>query len=90
MCNLNLFGQIFRILIGIIMIAAAWYGPQTLFLPIELMSLWNLGWLGIIPLVTGILAFCPIYAVFGIGHRPKNSKPSNDPSTHKSNDDHTK
>ena len=27
------------------------------------------GWLGIIPLVSGIAAFCPIYAVLGLGHK---------------------
>ena len=84
MCNLNIFGQIFRILSGIILIAAAWYGPQTQILPLELMNLWNLGWLGIIPLVTGVLAFCPIYAVFGIGHRPESSH------AHKPNNGHSK
>ena len=89
MCNLNIFGQIFRILSGIILIAAAWYGPQTQILPLELMNLWKLGWLGIIPLVTGILAFCPIYAVFGIGHKPDKANTSNNSNSHKSNQGHT-
>lgn len=69
MCNLNVFGQIFRMLFGAILIASAWYGPQTDYLPLELMNLWNLGWLGIVPLASGFLAFCPIYAVLGIGHK---------------------
>ena len=83
MCNLNIFGQIFRILSGILLMVAAWYGPQTQILSLELMNLWNLGWLGIIPLVTGVLAFCPIYAVFGIGHKSNSN-------THRPNDGHTK
>lgn len=74
MCNLNVFAQIFRIIFGLLLVALAWFGPQTSLLPPELMKLWHLGWLGLIPLITGILAFCPIYAVLGIGHKHKNHK----------------
>ena len=69
MCNLSIFGQILRIIIGLVFIAFAWFGPQTSLLDFEHMSLWNLGWLGVIPLISGIAAFCPIYAVLGCGHK---------------------
>ncbi len=69
MCNLNIFAQLLRVIFGIALIALAWFGPQTKILSHELMYLWNFGWLGIIPLVSGIAAFCPIYAVLGLGHK---------------------
>lgn len=69
MCNLNFFAQLLRIIFGVILIALAWFGPQTSLLRPDLMYLWNFGWLGIIPLVSGIAAFCPIYAVLGLGHK---------------------
>lgn len=74
MCNLGLFSQVLRIILGIILIALAWFGPQTSILSFEWMHMWRLGWIGIIPLISGIAAFCPIYAVFGFGHKPHNSK----------------
>ncbi|MFV2004644.1 MAG: DUF2892 domain-containing protein [Gammaproteobacteria bacterium] len=70
MCNLNTLSQILRIVIGLILIGVAWFGPQTSILPLEWMKMWSLGWLGFIPLISGIAAFCPIYAVFGFGHKP--------------------
>jgi hypothetical protein len=74
MCNLSTFGQILRIIIGLILIALAWFGPQTSILSGEWMDLWVLGWFGLIPLISGIAAFCPIYAVLGFGHPHKPKK----------------
>lgn len=69
MCNVNGVGQILRIVIGLILIALAWFGPQTSLLSFEWLYLWKLAWLGLIPLISGIAAFCPIYAVLGFGHK---------------------
>ncbi len=74
MCNVSGIGQFLRVLIGLILIALAWLGPQTSLLSFEWMHLWKFGWLGLIPLLSGISAFCPIYAVFGFGHKPHNEK----------------
>ena len=71
MCNLSIFSQLLRIILGIILLALAWFGPQTSLLSLEWMSLWRLGWLGLIPLISGIAAFCPIYAVLGFNHKKK-------------------
>ena len=71
MCNLSIFGQVLRILFGAMLIALAWLGPQTGLLSFELLDLWKFGWLGLIPLISGISAFCPVYAVFGCGHKKK-------------------
>jgi len=69
MCNVSGIGQFLRIFFGFILIALAWFGPQTSWLAFEQMYLWNLGWAGFIPLLSGISAFCPVYAVLGFGHK---------------------
>lgn len=45
-----------RVVLGIAGIAVVFVGPQTPW-----------GWLGLIPLVTGLAGSCPIYAVLGTG-----------------------
>lgn len=74
MCNLSIFSQVLRIVFGAVLIALAWYGPQTDILSFEWMYMWRLGWLGLIPLISGIAAFCPIYAVLGFGHKHHDHK----------------
>jgi ABC-type polysaccharide/polyol phosphate export permease len=44
-----------RVVIGIVLIALVFFGPKTPW-----------GWVGIVPLVTGLAGFCPAYALFGI------------------------
>ncbi len=50
-------------------------GALVLVLGIELRSLWGL--LGLIPLITGLLGWCPLYLLLGIdtskGHSDKTS-----------------
>jgi len=74
MCNLGIFAQVLRIIFGLVLIALAWFGPQTDVLPFDLLYLWRLGWLGLIPLISGIAAFCPIYAVLGFGHKTNDAE----------------
>lgn len=47
--------RVLRLLIGAIGIALVFFGPQTLW-----------GWLGVIPLFTGAINFCPLYKILGI------------------------
>lgn len=51
--------RILRIVVGVALIAFALVGPA------EISWKWA-GWIGVIPLVTGLLAWCPLYTVFGI------------------------
>ena len=44
-----------RALLGIGLIAIVFVGPQTPW-----------GWLGIIPLATALIGWCPAYAIFGL------------------------
>lgn len=53
--NVGGLDQILRILVGIALIAIVFVGPKT-----------PLGWIGVIPLVTGLTSFCPLYALLGM------------------------
>ena len=54
-CNLNKLDRMVRIVIGLALLSLIFIGPQTL---------WGL--VGIIPLATATVAFCPIYRIFGL------------------------
>jgi hypothetical protein len=49
-----------RIVIGLGILSLAFVGPQT-----------PLGYLGVIPLLTGLVGFCPLYRLFGFSTCPK-------------------
>lgn len=44
-----------RVVAGLAIISLVFIGPQTPW-----------GWLGVIPLATGLIGWCPPYALFGI------------------------
>lgn len=48
-----------RILIGLLLIALVFVGPTTAW-----------GWIGLVPLVTGLVGFCPLYQVLGLNTCP--------------------
>ena len=48
-----------RVLVGIGLLAIAFVGPKTPW-----------GYLGIIPLLTGLIGSCPLYTVFGFSTCP--------------------
>lgn len=51
--------RIARIVLGIGLLSIVFVGPQTPF-----------GYIGIIPLVTGLIGWCPLYQVFGFSTCP--------------------
>ncbi|MBD3766586.1 MAG: DUF2892 domain-containing protein [Gammaproteobacteria bacterium] len=53
MCNVGLFDRIFRGVLGFALIVAALSGFE-----------W--GWLGLIPLATAFMGFCPAYTLVGM------------------------
>ncbi|MBF0422703.1 MAG: DUF2892 domain-containing protein [Magnetococcales bacterium] len=52
--NVGGMDRILRIIIGLGLIALVFVGPKTL-----------LGWIGLIPLLTGLFCFCPFYPLLG-------------------------
>ena len=55
--------SILRIAAGVILIGLTLSGQ---------IGVW--GWIGVVPLLTGIFKFCPAYAVLGMNSCPKDSK----------------
>ncbi len=47
--------RIIRVIAGLAIISLVFVGPQ---------NPW--GWLGLVPLITGLVGFCPAYALFGV------------------------
>ncbi|MBI3777459.1 MAG: DUF2892 domain-containing protein [Gammaproteobacteria bacterium] len=54
-CNVGGIDRVLRILVGIALLSLVFVGPQTAW-----------GWIGLLPLVTGLVGFCPAYLPFGI------------------------
>ena len=44
-----------RVILGAAVVALVFVGPQTAW-----------GWVGLVPLVTGLAGYCPLYALLGI------------------------
>ncbi|CAM3795971.1 DUF2892 domain-containing protein [Polynucleobacter antarcticus] len=59
-CNVGGIDRIVRIAAGLLLIALAVSG---------MIGWW--GWLGIIPLATGVFRFCPAYPLLGLSSCPK-------------------
>jgi hypothetical protein len=50
--------RILRIAVGLALLSIVFVGPQTL---------WGL--IGIVPLLTGLVGYCPLYSLLGINSR---------------------
>ena len=44
-----------RIIAGLVLLSLVFVGPQTPW-----------GWVGLVPLATGLVGFCPLYSLLGI------------------------
>ena len=55
MLNEGPFDRFIRVVLGLGLIALVFVGPQTTW-----------GWVGLIPLITGVVGMCPLYSLLGI------------------------
>lgn len=55
--------RILRIVVGLGLLSLVFIGPQTVW-----------GYVGLVPLLTGIIGFCPMYKVFGLDTCPIEAK----------------
>jgi hypothetical protein len=58
--NMGKIDRILRAILGIGLISLAFVGPQTPW-----------GWIGVVPLITALVGWCPAYLPFGISTCPK-------------------
>jgi hypothetical protein len=59
MINIANWERILRVVAGALVFSLVFVGPETLW-----------GFLGVVPLLTGLSGFCPLYAVFGFSTCP--------------------
>ena len=55
MKNVGGIDKVLRIVVGLALISLVFIGPKTMW-----------GWVGILPLATGLINFCPLYPLIGI------------------------
>jgi membrane-associated protease RseP (regulator of RpoE activity) len=53
--NVGNIDRVLRVILGLVLLSLVFYGPQTPW-----------GWIGLVPLITGLLSWCPAYSLFGI------------------------
>jgi hypothetical protein len=53
--NIGNLERVIRAVVGVVLIALVFVGPETPW-----------GWIGVIPLVTALVGWCPPYAMLGI------------------------
>jgi hypothetical protein len=58
--NVGSMDRMLRIILGVGLLSLVFVGPQT-----------PLGWIGLVPLLTGLMSTCPIYSMFGWSSRGK-------------------
>jgi len=54
-CNAGNVDRIIRIVVGLGLLALVFVGPKTLW-----------GWIGVVPLLTGLIGWCPAYLLVGL------------------------
>lgn len=57
--NVGSIDRALRAIVGLVLIALVFVGPQTPW-----------GWIGLVPLLTAVVGFCPAYTLFGIKSCP--------------------
>ncbi len=66
--NVGTIDRVVRVVVGLALLAFA--------IPIGFPSTgWNwVGWIGVVPLLTGGLGYCPAYSLFGMSSCPRNAE----------------
>jgi hypothetical protein len=63
--NVGGIDRIARVVVGLILLALVFVGPQTPW-----------GWIGLVPLLTGLISWCPLYTLLGFNTCPVSGKPT--------------
>jgi hypothetical protein len=53
-CNVGKVERVIRVLAGLGLLSLVFIGPQTVW-----------GWIGAVPLITGLIGYCPVYSLIG-------------------------
>ena len=55
MTNVGTIDRVLRIVVGLGLLSLVFLGPKT-----------NWGWIGVVPLLTALVGYCPAYSLLGI------------------------
>jgi membrane protein implicated in regulation of membrane protease activity len=55
MVNEGTLDRVIRVVVGLVLLSLVFFGPHTVF-----------GWIGVVPLLTGLVGYCPMYRVLGV------------------------
>mgnify|MGYP002735259240 FL=1 len=58
--NVGGIDRMLRIVLGLVLIGLVFVGPKT-----------PLGWIGLVPLLTGLMRTCPLYSLLGMNTCPR-------------------
>ena len=58
MANEGTVDRVVRVIAGVVLLSLVFVGPATPW-----------GWIGVVPLLTGIVGFCPLYRLVGLDTR---------------------
>lgn len=61
--NVGSVDRVLRVVLGLVLISLVFIGPQTPW-----------GWIGVVPLLTALIGYCPAYSIFGINTCPRVDK----------------
>ena len=53
--NVGSIDRVLRVIVGLVLISLVFVGPQTPW-----------GWIGVVPLLTALVGYCPLYSIIGI------------------------
>jgi DUF2892 family protein len=54
--------RVLRVLVGVVVLSLVFIGPKTAW-----------GWIGLLPMLTGVTGLCPLYTILGISTCAKKS-----------------
>lgn len=54
-CNEGKIDRVLRVIVGLVLLSLVFVGPQTPW-----------GWVGLVPLLTGLFGYCPAYRLIGV------------------------
>ncbi len=61
--NVGAADRVVRIAVGLVLLGVVFFGPKT-----------SWGWVGVVPLLTGVAGTCPLYTLLGINTRSASTR----------------
>lgn len=61
--NEHIMDRALRVIVGVALLSIVFFGPRTPW-----------GWVGVVPLLTGLVGSCPLYTLLGLSTCPANER----------------